>query len=120
MISDFSYKVSWLPGMEEKILHEIPDRIIYSSARQTLDITYPTIPELTGKLKQSSLARGVQGGDGVYKIGSYTDYASFVYIKNNDTTNWTTPGTNSHWFTETWQKRGKSIVQEAIRKEFKE
>lgn len=120
MIENFSIDVKWLPGMENKVLHEIPDRIIYSVARQTLDLTYPTIPELTGKLKQSSLARGVQGGNGVYKIGSYTDYASYVYVKNNEKTNWTTPGTNSHWFTETLQKKGKSILQEAVRKEFKE
>lgn len=119
MIEEVTFNVKWLPGMEDKILKEIPDKIIYDIARTTLDLTIPIIPERTGKMKGTSLAKGVQGGNGVYRIGSYTDYASYVY-EMPESTNWTTPGTKAHWFSETWQRFGKSILDEAIEREFKE
>ncbi len=119
MIEQVSFNVKWLPGTENKILKEIPDRIIYDTARTTLDLSFPIMPERTGKMRGTSLAHGVQGGNGVYRIGSYTDYASIVYTMP-ESTNWTTPGTQAYWFKETWQKFGQSILQEAIEREFKE
>lgn len=107
-------EVKWNNGAYETITEEVPDRIMYETARETLDLVFPTIPELTGKMKQTSLAKGVQGSDCEYKIGSYTDYAMYVYVKNNDTTNWTTPGTNSRWFHEYWEKHGKSIISSVV------
>lgn len=118
MIEEVSFNVKWLPGMEDKILKEIPDRIIYDFARTTLDLTFPIMPERTGKMKGTSLARGVQGSNGVYRIGSYTDYASYVYTMP-ESTNWTTPGTKAHWFDVTLQRFGKSILSEAVERESK-
>ena len=86
---------------------------MYDISRETLYLVYPTIPERTGKMKQSSLARGVQGGNKNYKIGSYTDYASYVYVMP-EKTHWTTPGTNARWFSEYWQNHGKSIANSVI------
>lgn len=118
MIEGITLDVKWLPGMEDKILHEIPDRIVYDFARTTLDMTFPIMPERTGKMKGTSLAHGVQGGNGEYRIGSYTDYASYVYDMP-ESTNWTTPGTKAHWFEETLQRFGNSILSEAVEREFK-
>lgn len=106
-------RVIWEKGAYDKIVKEVPDKIMYDIAAQTLSMTYPTIPEKTGKMRQSSLARGVQGSNKVYRIGSYTDYATYVY-NMPDKTHWTTPGTNAEWFNRIWQKSGKSIVSNVV------
>ena len=106
-------QVKWLKGAYDKIVDEVPDKIVYDVAAKTLSMTYPTIPERTGDMKRSSLARGVQGSNKHYKIGSYTDYAAYVYVMP-DKTHWTTPGTNAEWFNRMWIKNGKSIVANAI------
>ncbi len=113
MIETANIKVIWNKGAYDKITKEVPDHIVYEVARETLDLVMPTIPERTGKMKQTTLARGVQGGNKNYRIGSYTDYAKYVYVMP-DKTHWTTPGTNAHWFSEYWQKHGKSIVDSVV------
>lgn len=108
-------EVKWLPGAKDKINKEIPDKIIYGVARLTLDGVMPTIPENTGKMRRSTLSAGVKGGNGVYEIGSHTNYAKFVYTKENSRTNWTTPGTNSYWFKEYFLKNGKTILSTVLK-----
>lgn len=100
-------------GVENKLTNTIPDKIIYDIATITLNATFPTIPERTGRMRQSTLARGVQGGNCHYKIGSYTNYAAYVY-NMPDKTNWTTAGTNGEWFIRTWKQKGKSITSQAV------
>lgn len=112
MIQKASINVKWNKGVQEEITHNTPSKIMYDVAENTLAMTFPTIPELTGKMKQSSLAHGVKGSGLNYTIGSYTNYASYVYVMPKKT-NWTTPGTNAYWFNEAWLKYGKSIVSEA-------
>ena len=112
MTDGVNVHLEWLPGAEEKVSHEVPDKIIYEIAETTLNLSFPVMPENTGKMKRSCLAKGVQGSDMNYKIGSYTDYAAYVYVMP-DKTNWTTPGTEAYWFRRTWQKYGQSILQEA-------
>ena len=106
-----SVELRWAPGVEKALTETIPDEIIKDIARETLDLTYPTIPENTGKMKRESKAAGVKGSNGEYWIGSYTKYAKFVYVRDNNKTNWTTPGTNSYWFKEYWLKHGKNIIE---------
>lgn len=118
MIENVSINFEWYPGMENKILKEIPDRIIFDLARTTLDLSFPIMPERTGKMKGTSLSRGVQGGNCVYRIGSYTDYAKYVYVMPEQT-HWTTPGTQAHWFHKTLERYGNAILQEAVEREFK-
>lgn len=113
MIKSGSIKVNWGKGVQEEITHNTPKDIMHDIAERTLMMTFPTIPELTGKMKQTSLAHGVQGSNMNYTIGSYTNYASYVYVMPKKT-NWTTPGTNAYWFNEVWVKHGKSIVREAV------
>jgi len=111
-----SVKVSWNPGAMKK-LEKQPDKVIYAVASITLDMAYPTIPlsDLVnaGKLRQTSKSAGVRGSNGNYHIGSYTDYAKYVYNRP-DTTNWTTPGTNPNWYTRMWNKRSNTILSNAI------
>ena len=113
MIDSVKIELIWEKGAYDKITQEVPDKIMYDIAENTLAMVYPTIPERTGKMKRSTLAAGVQGSNLHYKIGSYTDYAAYVYVMP-EKTNWTTPGTNAYWFRETWIKHGKSIMQESI------
>lgn len=117
MIDNVNVKFEWYKGMPDEVTKVIPDKIIYDLARTTLDLSFPIMPERTGKMKSTSLARGVQGGNGVYRIGSYTDYASYVY-NMPDSTNWTTAGTTSQWFHKTLQKYGNNILKEAVEREF--
>jgi hypothetical protein len=114
MIDKVNVQVIWDKGAYNKITQEVPDKIVFETARETLDLVFPIMPELTGKMKRSSLAKGVQGSNKNYKIGSYTDYASFVYVKDNNKTHWTTPGTQSYWFSDYWQKHGKSIFNSVV------
>jgi hypothetical protein len=113
MIEVADVKVVWDKEGYNKLINEVPDRIVYEVARETLDLVMPTIPERTGKMKQTTLARGVQGGNKEYKIGSYTNYASYVYVMP-EKTHWTTPGTNAYWFSEYWQKHGQSIMNSVV------
>ena len=106
--------LKWAHGAKDKLNKEIPDKIIYEVARATLDGVQPTIPERTGNMKRTTLAGGVKGSNGDYYIGSYTDYAKYVYERDNNKTNWTTPGTNSYWFKEYWLKNGKSILSTVL------
>ena len=108
--------VKWYPGKKQEIL-EVDDKIMYEVARQTLDISYTHIPlakyKNAGKLRQTSMSSGVRGGNGNYFIGSYTDYAKYVWRMGNGT-KWSTPGTYGKWYEEIWKKQGKSIVNSAL------
>ena len=86
--------LKWAPGVEDRLTKDIPDNIVHEVATATLSLVTPTIPERTGKMKRSTTAGGVRGGNGEYYIGSYTDYAKYVYVMDNNKTHWTTPGTN--------------------------
>lgn len=93
-------------------LKKIPDDILYSVARQTLDLSYPIIPKDTTTMARSSMSNGVRGGNGDFYIGSFTDYASYVWKMEN--VHWTTPGTTNKWFARTLNKNGKTIIDNAI------
>ena len=102
-----------------KKLNKLPSEILYSVARQTLDLSYQTIPLSDrvnrGRLRSSSMAYGVKKHtNNDFSIGSETDYASYVWVMNNETTNWTTPGTQSAWYDRVYKEKGKSILQNAI------
>ncbi|MBO7712723.1 MAG: hypothetical protein J6S85_04375 [Methanobrevibacter sp.] len=93
-------------------LQRLPDRVMYSIARQTLDMAYTTIPKDKGRLRNSSMAGGVRGSNSNYYIGSYTGYASSVWKMEN--VNWTTPGTSGKWYAKTLQRHGATIMNNAI------
>lgn len=99
-------------------LREIPDRILYKVAKETLDLSYPTIPKDTTTMARSSMSGGVRGGNGDFYIGSYTDYAKYPW--NMEGVNWTTPGTNNKWFARALKTHGATIINSAIDKGWKE
>lgn len=113
---EVSYVFQWNDKVK-KGLNRIPDDILYSIARQTLDMSYPLIPmsdipNHSGHLRRASIYGGVSGSNGDYVIGSYTHYASSVWKMTN--VNWTTPGTNNKWYARTLNKHGKTIIDNAI------
>jgi hypothetical protein len=102
-----------------RILEKFPSKFLYSMASQTLDLGYTTIPlsdqKNRGRLRSSSRAYGVQQhSDTDYSIGSQTDYAAHVWVMNNETTNWTTPGTGSEWYARTLKEKQDLMVANAI------
>ena len=107
-----SIDFNWTPGAQKKILNA-GNVITYAIARQTLDITFPHIPKLTGKMRKTSMAAGVRGQNGDYYIGSYTNYAKYVWVKPKRT-NWSEPNTFGKWYEEIWKKQGKSIVDSCV------
>lgn len=107
-----SIDFNWTPGAQKKILNA-GNVITYATARQTLDITFPHIPKLTGKMRKTSMAAGVRGQNGDYYIGSYTNYAKYVWVKPKST-NWSEPNTFGKWYEEIWKKQGKSIVDSCV------
>ena len=109
----------------EKGLKTIPDDVLYSIARQTLDMSVNSIPKsvglsTSGNLRRTSLDGGVRGGNKNYYIGSYTSYAAYVWNMNDSTTNWTTPNTHSQWYMRTLKKNGQTIIDNALTKSWKE
>lgn len=100
------------------MLKNLPDSVIKQVARMTLDLSYNIIPlshnKNNGELRRSSMAYGVQGGNGDYTIGSITSYALYVWNKDANRTNWSTPGTTSKWYETTFKRKGKIIVATAI------
>ena len=107
-----SIDFNWTPGAQKKILNA-GNVITYAIARQTLDITFPHIPKLTGKMRKTSMVAGVRGQNGDYYIGSYTNYAKYVWVKPKST-NWSEPNTFGKWYEEIWKKQGKSIVDSCV------
>ena len=74
-----------------------------------------TIPYNKGLLLKSSSAYGVkQHTEDDFSIGSQTDYASYVWVMNNETTNWTTEGTGSEWYRRTLKEKKDLMVANAI------
>ena len=108
--------VKWKSGAKEKI-EEADDKVLYTISRMTLDMTYTHIPLATyknaGKLRQSSTSAGVRGSDGDYYIGSYTNYAKYVWNMGSNT-NWSTPGTYGKWYEEVFKKQKNSITKNAV------
>lgn len=117
MANDVSVSVKWEPGSKMALM-SAPDKMMYAIARQTLDRTFPHIPMSRRKgvvhMRQTSMAAGVRGSNGDYYIGSYTDYAKYVWVMPN-TTNWTEPGTFGKWYQETYKKFMKNIVSISIK-----
>ena len=107
-----SIDFNWTPGAQKKILNA-GNVITYAIARQTLDITFPHIPKLTGKMRKTSMAAGVRGQNGDYYIGSYTNYAKYVWVMPKRT-NWSEPNTFGKWYEKIWKKQGKSIVDSCV------
>lgn len=104
-------------------LKRVPDIALYTIAREVLDRSYDIIPKDTGDMRTSSMERGtkgVQGGNGDYFIGSYTDYASYVWNMNDRTTHWTEPNTHSQWFLRTIKEKGTVIVDDALTRAWKD
>jgi hypothetical protein len=104
----------------EKILLDLPDDIMYAVARITLDMSMKKVPmsrgkSTSGQLRRSTMAYGVRGSNGDYSIGSSTSYAKYVWVMNNETTNWTTPGTGSQWYINYLKKHGKQLIAESIK-----
>lgn len=92
------------------------DKQLYAIARKTLDMSIPTIPRDTGRMRLASSGfrgRGVVKISNGYAIGSDTYYASKVW-NYPDTTNWTTPGTNGEWYLRTWNRNRNQIIKMAL------
>lgn len=107
--------LKWNIGAKDKIFYRKPRRILYEIARQTLDMSFNTIPKKTGEMRTQSMSRGVYFTSNLScAISSNTSYASRVWSLNADTTRWTTPGTTSQWYLKYWQKHGKRIIQNVI------
>jgi hypothetical protein len=100
-------------------IQNAPDKIVYSVASNTLHRSYNTIPlsnrKNNGHLRESSMDYGVKGSNAVYKIGSQTGYAKYVWVMNNETTHWTTTGTGSKWYINYLKKHGKQLIAESIK-----
>ena len=115
---EITAQFEWNPRTK-KGLQKFPGEFLYTVARQTLDISYPTIPKDTGRMRTTSMAHGVRSSaENEYYIGSYTDYASSVW-KMPSSTKWTTLGTNNKWYARTLKKHGKSIIETAINQSWK-
>jgi hypothetical protein len=114
---DVSVEFKWNPKTKSG-LQRIPDEILYTCAKQTLDLSQPLIPRKTGRMRTATASGGVRGGNGDYYIGSYTGYASYVWVMP-ESVNWTTPGTNNKWFARTLKRHSSTILNNAVNQSWK-
>lgn len=116
MNTDVVTCVKWYSGKKQQI-EQVSNKVMYEIARETLDVSFTHIPLSTnknaGKLRQSSTGGGVKGDGCNYYIGSYTNYAKYVWSMGNDT-NWSTSDTFGKWYGETWKKQGRQILTSAV------
>lgn len=110
-------KVRFIRKNLQKV-EQAPDKIMYAIASATLDASFKKIPKLHGDTRQTSKAAGVRKRGNSYVIGSYTDYASYIWDLEDrvQDVNWSEPGTMSHWYEDTWKNKGQKIKTEAINK----
>lgn len=113
--------------LTEKKMKRIPNEVMFAVAKETLDMSIPHIPmsdtvNHAGTLRRSS-GRGESGvhpiDNGCY-IGSFTDYASYVWNMDDMTTNWTTSDTHSQWYAWTLKQYGKVILENAVNETWKD
>ena len=97
-------------------VEQAPDKIMYAIASATLDASFKKIPKLHGDTRQTSKAAGVRKRGNSYVIGSYTDYASYIWDMSSriPNVNWSEPGTMSYWYEDTWKKKRNKIITEAV------
>ena len=111
---DVNFK--WQPGAKNKI-EQTPKKMLYDIARITLDTTYQNIPlsnnKNSGKLRTSSISGGVREEKQDYYIGSYTNYAKYVW-KMGGNTKWSTPNTFGKWYDEVYRKQYNNINKQAV------
>lgn len=105
---------NWDKSIKKKI-EQMPNRVVYGIARATLDQvgSMQVTPYLTGNMERTMYAGGVKKDAEGYYIGNFTDYASYVY-KMPQSTNWTRPGSRTHWFENVWLQKGEAITNETI------
>lgn len=116
IVADFKINKSVMNKIEN-----FPSKFLKNVARSTLDASYSGIPLSHnvngGRLRSSSLAYGVKTISPLETaIGSNTYYAKYVWKMNNDRTNWSTAGTGSQWYLNTWKKKGNIIIADGIKK----
>ena len=114
---DVTYEFKW-NEKTKRGLEKIPDSILYSVAKQTLDLSYPIIPKDTKTMARQTVSNGVRGGNGDFYLKSSPGYASRVWKMTN--VNWTTPGTNNQWFARALKRYGSTILDNAINQSWKE
>ena len=120
---EITYEFQWNKQVQRG-LNKIPDDILYTAAKETLDMSVPKIPMSnikghSGTLRRSSTAGGVRGGNGDYYIGSFTNYASSVWVMPQNSTNWTNPNSKSKWYAYTLKNHKKTLLDSAINKAWK-
>jgi hypothetical protein len=87
---------------------------IRARVRQTNDKTKiaNAITMKVGEGEAVDISSGAKFKDTQFYIGNFTDYASYVYPKENVA--WTNPNTKTKWFEYIWTKYGKGIIDNAI------
>ena len=127
---EVKYEIKWNEKVK-KGLDNIPDDILFSVAKQTLDFSIPMIPmsdkvnhagtlRLSSQRGDGSSEGGVGKCSGGYYIGSFTDYASYVWNMDAETTHWTTDGTTSLWFAAALKRYKTTIINNAINQSWKD
>lgn len=98
-----------------KELENIPDKVMYAIARQTLDRVGSSkiTPYKTGKMEMTMFSSGVRGNNKNYYIGNFINYAGYVYAFPQSV-NWTNPLSKAQWFESFWKANGKNVFENVV------
>lgn len=102
-----------------KKIEEYADLVVYGVARKTLDYTYADnrFPKKTGNLERSSMAQPVrkeQQYTYCLDVPQQAEYAKYVWVMPQDTTNWTNPDTYAEWYVTTYKNKKDVITSIAV------
>ena len=112
-------EIEIIKGIPSEQIEKFLDKTIYNVAVETREETKSlnAFPVRTGTLQREEVAQEIIGNNKEYGLGAGTSYASKVY--KFDKVNWTNKSTLPHWYYSVFNKKGATILSNAVVKALK-
>jgi hypothetical protein len=105
----------------EKQINTFKDKVVYNTASLTREYVKGVggFPRLTGKLEQEEIKTPItKTGNYEYGLLAGVDYAKYVWKMNN--VKWTNKSTIQQWYQTAFDRKGATILNNAIERAKKE
>jgi len=112
-------EIEIVKGIPSEQIKNFLDKTVYNVAVETREETKSlnAFPVRTGTLQREEVAQEIIGNNKEYGLGAGTSYASKVY--QFDKVNWTNKSTLPHWYYTVYNRKGATILTNAVNKALK-
>jgi hypothetical protein len=112
-------EIEIVKGIPSEQIENFLDKTVYNVAVETREETKSlnAFPVRTGTLQREEVAQEIIGNNKEYGLGAGTSYAKYVWKMEN--VNWTNKSTLPHWYYTVFNKKGATILTNAINKALK-